>query len=221
MKKYPRTYHLPFSPEVHSDDKVIPMEFLNNFLNREVIITEKLDGQNNCLKGNQGVFARSHQVETKHEWDHFLKSFYYQNMHKIDPNIWYFLENLFAVHSVEYEELTNYFYMFAAYKQNQDIWTSWKEVENLATALGIETAPVLYQGIFKSIKEIEIFMNKNIKEKSKFGKEKEGFVIRVADSFPGEDFQKNVAKYVRKGHVQTDEHWTKNWKQARIKKCGN
>lgn len=22
MKKYPRTYHLPFSPEVHSDDKL-------------------------------------------------------------------------------------------------------------------------------------------------------------------------------------------------------
>lgn len=23
-------------------------------------------------------------------------------------------------------------------------------------------------------------------------------------------------KWVRKGHVQTDEHWTRNWKKAKI-----
>ena len=31
---------------------------------------------------------------------------------------------------------------------------------------------------------------------------------------------KVVGKYVRKGHVQTDEHWTKNWKQAKLIKNG-
>jgi hypothetical protein len=32
-------------------------------------------------------------------------------------------------------------------------------------------------------------------------------VIRTTASFPEKAFGKHVAKWVRKGHVQTDEHW--------------
>ena len=35
----------------------------------------------------------------------------------------------------------------------------------------------------------------------------EGYVVRLADSFDVGDFSKSIAKYVRAGHVQTDEHW--------------
>jgi len=30
------------------------------------------------------------------------------------------------------------------------------------------------------------------------------------------EFAHNVFKYVRKGHVKTDEHWTRHWKRARL-----
>jgi hypothetical protein len=40
---------------------------------------------------------------------------------------------------------------------------------------------------------------------------KEGYVVRLASSFKFDDFNKSVAKFVRKNHVQTNEHWTKNW----------
>lgn len=30
------------------------------------------------------------------------------------------------------------------------------------------------------------------------------------------DFKDNVAKWVRKDHVQTDDHWTRNWKKSKI-----
>ena len=54
-------------------------------------------------------------------------------------------------------------------------------------------------------------------EPSNFGKEKEGCVIRKANAFTDEQgFEKNVCKYVRANHVQTDEHWTKNWKKAEL-----
>lgn len=43
-----------------------------------------------------------------------------------------------------------------------------------------------------------------------------GVVIRNADSFPIDDFQKNVVKYVRENHVQTDSHWRRNWTKAKI-----
>ena len=53
-------------------------------------------------------------------------------------------------------------------------------------------------------------------EPSTFGDTKEGVVIRKTSSFNNEDFSKNVCKYVRANHVQTDEHWTKNWKKAEL-----
>lgn len=46
------------------------------------------------------------------------------------------------------------------------------------------------------------------------GLQKEGVVVRTRDSFDNNDFATHVAKFVRIGHVQTDEHWTRNWKRA-------
>jgi hypothetical protein len=48
----------------------------------------------------------------------------------------------------------------------------------------------------------------------------EGIVTRNADGYAVSDFADNVFKYVRKGHVKTDEHWTRSWKRARLKKEG-
>ena len=44
----------------------------------------------------------------------------------------------------------------------------------------------------------------------------EGIVSRNANGYKVGSFDKNVFKYVRKGHVKTDEHWTRNWKRARL-----
>jgi hypothetical protein len=49
---------------------------------------------------------------------------------------------------------------------------------------------------------ITLFLSHNLN----FEKQ-EGIVCRVADEFHYDDFQQNYAKAVRKGHVQTDEHW--------------
>ena len=65
MKKYPRTYHLSFSPEVHSDDKIINKQYESEILKSEVVITVKMDGGNCCIKPNQGVFARTHTQEIR------------------------------------------------------------------------------------------------------------------------------------------------------------
>jgi hypothetical protein len=34
-----------------------------------------------------------------------------------------------------------------------------------------------------------------------------GYVVRVADSFSYGAYRNHVAKFVRKGHVQTNKHW--------------
>lgn len=35
----------------------------------------------------------------------------------------------------------------------------------------------------------------------------EGAVLRLADSFGYDEFNQSVMKFVREGHVQTDDHW--------------
>lgn len=54
--KYPRTYHLPWSKSCTDDDKVL--QNINHFIGKEVIVTEKLDGENtSCYKDH--IHARS------------------------------------------------------------------------------------------------------------------------------------------------------------------
>jgi len=44
--KYPKTMHLYFSPGLQNDDRVMP---LNRLHGREVVVTEKMDGENTTL----------------------------------------------------------------------------------------------------------------------------------------------------------------------------
>lgn len=62
------------------------------------------------------------------------------------------------------------------------------------------------------------------------GDDVEGYVIRVCDEFihdfdeyknTGDEtklFFRYMAKFVRKNHVQTDQHWMKNWNKNGINK---
>lgn len=225
LTKYCRTLHFNFSPEIHDDDKVVHMKNLGNFLNREYVILEKLDGQNNCLKGLEtitnsypGVFARTHAQETKLPWDHILISWYHNNKYNLKDNIWYFVENLFAEHSIKYEKLDFYFFLFNLYNPINNMFLSWDEVEFEAKRLGLKTPKVLFRGTFNSMSEVKQWMDREIRFPSEYGEEREGFVMRPVEAFNANDFSKVVGKYVRKGHVQTDEHWTKNWKQAKLLK---
>ena len=48
MSKYNRTYHLPWSPGSTNDDRI--SDSVNSLLGKEIVITEKLDGSNSCIK---------------------------------------------------------------------------------------------------------------------------------------------------------------------------
>ena len=217
--KYPRTLHLDFSPEIHSDDKVINMnDFNNNLLNKEIILTEKYDGENSCLKPGEGVFARSHSAPNFNPWSDWLKKQYYDKLYLLNENYWYFGENLYAIHSIKYDNLDTYFYIFHIYDKINKIWLSFEDMKEEAERVGFKTVKVIFKGVFKTSKELEKFLLVEIKKPSALGKEKEGFVLRTAGSFKKEEFSKHMAKYVRKGHVQTDKHWRENWKIAPLKK---
>lgn len=222
-QKYGRTYHYPFSPGTTSDDR-INKSYVDDLsrINR-LVHTEKLDGENNCLN-SYGVFARSHAASTESRWTRNIRE-RWELIRKDLGNIELFGENLYAVHSIEYKRLEEYYFIFAV--RCLDKWLSWEEVRFYASLFDFPTVPEILVESVDGI-DISLFENKIkawAQEPSVFdsfdittGKEcsKEGIVSRNFDEFYVKDFACNVFKYVRKGHVKTDVHWIRNWKRAKL-----
>lgn len=217
--KYPRTYHLPYSPGASKDDKKLQGDWFSYYKGKEIIITEKLDGENTCMTA-QDVYARSHGAPTRSPWSRNLwdaqTGLYWRVKQYISPAEFVFGENLYGEHSITYDKLPAYWYMFAVYNDTDDIWYSWNDVKLMAKFLELHHVPELWGGVIESEEQLKGLVEKLVKEPSVYGPQREGVVIRLADEFKGDDFSHCVCKWVRPNHVQTDEHWTKNWKKAKL-----
>jgi len=218
MIKYPRTPHFQFSPEVHSDDKVISLKYLGHFLSTRVIISEKIDG--GCTDLSEDVFARSHSTPTDCETFDYIKNVHFHSKrHLFNKDYSYYGENTYAIHSIKYEDLDDSFYLFHVLDRVRNVFLSWDDVLKESKRIGFQVVPIVYDGEVDNMAFVNKFMDKEIKKESKYGSVREGFVMRVAGEIPFEDFGEYVGKYVRKGHVQSDKHWKVNWKpQPRFNK---
>ena len=116
--KYPRTPHLPYSKGATRDDRMLSGNWFNYYKNQEIIITEKLDGSNTCFT-KENVFARSHGAPCRNPWDYNLwnsnDGLYWKIQSKIGPYELIFGENLYGEHSICYNKLPSYWFMFACY----------------------------------------------------------------------------------------------------------
>lgn len=216
--KYPRTYHVPFSPGATKDDKKLKDGWFEYYRGKQIILTEKLDGENSCLC-QKGVFARSHATETRSPWSINLwgnDGLYWKVKGVIDDDLYIFGENLYGEHSIHYNKLKDYFHIFACYNETRDKWWSWDDVRFVSKVMEVPTVPVLWRGIAETEDQIEEIIYQVMNMPSAYGDTKEGVVMRLVDGFSGDDFPNYVCKYVRANHVQTDEHWTRNWKKAEL-----
>ena len=214
--KYPRTYHLPFSKGATKDDKIVDSNWFDYFKNKEIIITEKLDGSNTALTHN-GVFARSHATQTTNEWDRYITEYnglYSKVKNLISENEIVYGENLYAIHSIEYTKLPSYFFIFNI-RDDKEFY-SWNEISEMAEMMGIFTVPVLYRGKLDKEEDLSKLIDLYMSKSSTYGDNIEGVVVRTSDRFPIEEFKHNVVKYVRANHVQTDVHWSRSWKKAKL-----
>jgi hypothetical protein len=221
ISKYPKTQHLPFSPCVFDDDVQLDLNTAASlFIGKEVVITEKLDG-GNCQLYRGGVYARSVKSEANHGSFSAVKQTYAQFKFLVPDNLALFGENMFGIHSIVYHELQSYFYLFAVLEDGKE-WWSWDQVTDYAkNTLGVPHVPELFRGTFDSLKEMETWMNdRMLKKDSVVGGESgpEGFVVRLTSRFSTHDFEKSVAKYVRKNHIQTEKDWLRTWKAAKLNK---
>lgn len=193
--KYPRTYHLPWSESITDDDRVMESP-LFCFEDKEVIVTEKMDGECSTLYSDY-MHARTIN-NTYHESRDWLKQFWSTIKHDIPEDFRICGENLYAKHSIQYNNLDSYFYGFSIWNGKNEC-LSWIETMEWFILLGIHPVPVLYRGVYNE---------KRIRECFRDDGQMEGYVVRLADSFHYKEFKESVAKFVRKNHVQPSAfHW--------------
>lgn len=197
MRKYGRTFHLPTSPGVQSDDKVL--RDLGPLLSApEVVFTEKMDGENTTIHSG-GCHARSIDsgYHASRDW---VKAFAASISPQLAAGERIVGEYLYARHSVEYAALPSYFLGFAWITEGtvQD----WDQTLERFSALGITPVPILHRGRFDDTTVAQVTDALDLKRQ-------EGFVVRTTAAFPEDQMQSHIAKYVRAGHVQSDTHWMK------------
>lgn len=199
--KYPRTFHLPFSPGLQSDDKVI--DSLNFLDGEEVVALLKMDGENTTLYPDNYMHARS--IDSKTNWTRDIaKTIHSVIRHDIPEGYRLCCENVYAKHSIFYPNgyLEGYLYLLSVWNEKNQC-LSYDDTLIYSDLLDLPTPKEFYRGPF-DLKELE-----KVAKKLDLSIE-EGFVVRATKSFDFDDFGKYVTKYVREGHVQTDEHWLKN-----------
>ena len=218
-RKYGRTYHYPFSPGTSNDDRINHHYWADIAKLDRVVHTEKLDGENTCLN-KFGVFARSHAAPTLHPWANYLKQ-RWTLIRRDLGELEIFGENLYAIHSIEYQHLQEHFFVFGI--REKDRWLSWDETKFYAAMLDLPVTPELSLVTTKDQQSFEAGVIELVNGSSTFGSvdtitqepcTMEGVVTRNCDAYPVELFKHNVFKWVRKGHVKTSEHWSRNWRRA-------
>lgn len=191
---------------MHADPRV--------FVGPLVVVTEKLDGGNTLLHRGQ-VYGRSVSTPSTAKWMAMVRKHHAWKV--AEPGIYLYGEDIYGVHSIAYhpipEERT--FYAFAL-RDGGGWFAAFREVEAYAGERGIPVVPVLFRGRFHSLAAIRQFVTAAHARPSVLGGEREGVVLRLAEGFPASGFSASVSKSVRAGHVQTDRHWTRNWRPCRI-----
>jgi hypothetical protein len=194
MKKYCRTHHLPISPGAAADDKVL--RSIQGLIGDDIVVTEKMDGENTTIH-RHGTYARSPDSR-HHPSRDWLKAFAAGISPRLSEDERVVGENLFARHSIAYEQLPSYFLGFVWIVN--DIIQSWDDSVTRFEGLGITPVPLLFRGPYRSGLFESLVASLDLQHQ-------EGFVVRIADAFPESDMQSRMGKYVRKGHVESEEHW--------------
>jgi hypothetical protein len=109
-------------------------------------------------------------------------------------------ENLYAEHSIKYRNLSSYFLVYSIWN-DKNVCLSWDDTVEWTKLLDLQTVPVVYRGPWHEETVKKLYST------SFDGDDCEGYVVRVSEDFHYKNFRTSAAKYVRSGHVTTDQHW--------------
>ena len=210
---YPRTMYAPYTPCESPGYRTLSMEDMENFVGKRIIITEKLDGTNTTLY-NGNVYTRSGR-RSRHKIHGMVKKYHAWKVWDA-PKL--SGEDIYAVHSLEYDAVQPDKTFYAFHLRLGRKFMEWDYLVKYTNELEIPIVPLLFDGVCDSVEEVQEKHMEIFESGSRLGPTPEGAVMRIADRIPAMEFSKDMCKVVRRDHVQTDEHWSRNWKPCKIKK---
>jgi ATP-dependent RNA circularization protein (DNA/RNA ligase family) len=208
--KFPHTPHLDWlssAPVRH--DKVLSPAEARELLEGEVLVEEKVDGANLGISVGPGGELRAQnrgsylgtraapQFQPLWPWLEAQRS---RLVDALGPNLMLFGEWCFAVHSVRYETLPDWFLAFDVYdKQAGRFWSSARR-DALTESLGLARVPVVARGHF-TVEGVKKLLGTSSLTPAPM----EGVYLRHDEG----DWLLARAKLVRPEFVQAiEEHWS-------------
>ena len=212
--KFPKILHLPWSEGVdeRTDRVLSPARVEENFAGQEVVVTEKLDGENTTMYRDfmhaRSIGGRSHPSRN------WVKNLHARIAHEI-PEGWRVCgENMYAAHSIHYVNLPSFFIVFAVYN-GRNICIPWEETCECAQLLGLPVVPLLCRGTYDEARVRACHTGRS----AYAGSGQEGYVMRRAGEISWSAHAGSFGKFVRKGHVQTSHGWMH--RRIGLNKLGN
>lgn len=203
--RFPRTPHLTVlgSADVR-DDKVLSSEDARAFLDHELLVEEKVDGENlglSMVDGRVMAQSRGSYIElggmSFRGLDSWLRPRAARIGDELGEDLILFGEWCATRHSVPYDALPDWLLVFDVYDRRSGAFWSLEERDLLAESLQLAVVPHLARGRF-DLGGLEALLGE-----SRIGHAPmEGLVLRQLDN------PDNRAKLVRPDFVQAiDEHW--------------
>lgn len=195
--KHPRIKHLPWS-NPGADDLI--HSTMNAFENRNIVVTRKMDGEITTLY-NDFIHARS-VTSQPHPSQSWIRRLHGEISWQIPENMRVCGENLYATHSIHYENLPSYFLVHSIW--DGMVCLGWDQTREWCELLGLQPVETLYRSSFRNFMDEREEMDALLIG----GREQnEGYVLRVDEPIAYSLFTTLTGKWVRKGHVTTDSHW--------------
>lgn len=211
--RFPHTSHLAWLGEGQPrDDKALSADEAAALLAGEIVVEEKVDGANigfsTTDKGELRVQNRGSYLECDHAHPQFrplcswLPARESALASALWPNLILFGEWCYAIHSVVYDRLPDWFLGFDVFDRAADGFWDTERRDVLLKDLGLPTVPRLAQGRF-TIEQLYLLLSGASRVG---GSAIEGVVVR--QEFGG--FTTSRAKLVRAEFTRAiDEHWSR------------
>jgi hypothetical protein len=196
--KYPSTPYIWWSPTV-GDYHIWDLDHIYNL---DYIALEKMDGEQTNMLSNT-FHARSQDSEKtgnaklkqSRAW---CKALWASIRYLIPNDMRICGENLFAMHSIYYDDLLSYFQVFNIWRDLTIL--NFDDTLRICSELNLTHVRVIDEFKWNTDRAVEI-CNSIDTEKS------EGIVFRPKMAINTHDFSNYYFKWVRKDHIQTSDHW--------------
>lgn len=210
--RFPHTPHIAWLGDGRPrDDKVLSPHEVQELLSHEVTVEEKVDGANLGISVDEHGTLRAQSrgaylsLEAPHGQWKPLKRWLAPRAHALAealfPDLMLFGEWCYAVHSVRYTRLPDWFLAFDVYDRDRGAFWSAGRRDALATALGLAVVPCLGGGKLDLPRLTALLGSSRLTDGPP-----EGLYVRRDSG----DLLLARAKLVRKEFVQAiDEHWSK------------